>query len=140
MENNTDYLLQLSTEAPKRPKIKIDDIEYELAVPEDFELGEFLQLAAIGSRAGKLMTAEDTNLNPEKVKELAETLDKLVKAVVRKLPVRVFNKLITTQKLAIVNVFSNAVGQKMSEGTTLQHGPKSFQDSQDSMVEAPKTG
>lgn len=136
---DTDYLLQLSTETPKRQRIKIDDTEYELSVPEDFELEEFLQLSTAGSKAAMLMKVQGTDFDPEETKQLTGLLDKVVHSAVRGLPEEVFDRLKLIQKFAIVNVFSEAVGSKIG-GAPLQPGQKSSPDSSDSTVEVSEAG
>ena len=136
---DTDYLLQLSTEEPKRSKIKIDDTEYELSVPEDFELDEFLQLSAAGSKAAMLMKIQGTNFDPAETGQLTDLLDKVVHSAVRGLPEEVFDQLKLIQKFAIVNVFSDAVGSKIG-GAPLQPGQKSSPDFSDSTEEASEAG
>ena len=136
---NTDYLLQLSTEEPVRRKIKIDDQEYELGVPEDFELGEFLQLSAAGSKASALIKERDGDFESEDIPQLTDLINQIVRAAIRELPDDVFNRLKLIQKFAIVNVFSDAVGSKTG-GALLQAGQKPSPDLPDSTDQKPETG
>ena len=140
-----DYLLQLSTERPERPVIRIDDQEFELSVPDDFELEEFLQLSQAGQEASALMSGSE-RLTKEKVKHLTGLLNDVVKSAVRDLPDEVFAKLRTVQKFSIVNVFSSAVTEKMG-GSAPQKtqeeekpGLNSSLDSQGSTEELQTTG
>ena len=110
------YLLNFSTEKPDRQKIMIDEVEYEMAVPEDFELEEFMELAGAGQAASALIGASKKNLSPAKIKELTDLLDTVVKQAILELPDEVFAKLRIVQKFAVVNVFSDAVTGKLGEG------------------------
>lgn len=135
-----DYLLQLSTEQPKRKKIKIDDVDYEVAVPEDFELEEFLELANSGTEAGELVTGK--KISPERIKKLTGLLDMVTKRAIPDLPDEVFKKLRPIQKFAIVNVFSGEVSGKLRGPASPDpsHGQSSSLDSSDSMEEQSKAG
>lgn len=151
MSTKKDYLLDFSTEVRDRQQIKIDDVIYEMAVPEDFELEEFLELASAGQEASALIGGSKKDLSPERVKALTELMNKVVKQAILDLPDEVFDRLRTVQKFAVVNVFSDAVTGKLGgpksqeqkeepEQVDESPGQKSSQDSNDSTAEPPETG
>jgi len=134
-----DFLLNFSTERPERQHIMIDEVSYDMAVPEDFELEEFMELASKGQAAPSLMTDTKGSISPAKTKELREVLDTVVKQAILDLPEEVFVKLRAVQKFAIVHVFSDAVSAKLGRGPAPQDqeqeaapGAKSSPDSTDS--------
>ena len=134
-----EYLLQLTTETPDRKKIKIDEDIFEIAVPEDFELEEFLKLSEAGREASGLLRAD--NRSAKEVKEMNELLDLVVKSVLLKLPDEVFEKLKMVQKLAILNAFSSVEEWQEIGGTPRRNpGPNLSPDSKDSTAEVSKTG
>ena len=139
MSEKKEYLLQLTTEKPDRKKIKIDEDVFEIAVPEDFELEEFLKLSEAGTNASELLRAE--NRTSKDIKEMNGLLDLVVKSVLLKLPDEVFDRLKMVQKLAILNAFSS-VGEWQKIGGTPRrsHGAPLSPDSKGSTEEVSKTG
>ncbi len=148
--SNDNYLLDLSTERLDRQHIKIDDVVYDMAVPEDFELGEFLELASAGQSASALIGAAKEDRTPEKTAKLVELMDLVVKSAILDLPDDIFDKLKIVQKFQVVSIFSDAITGKLG-GPKLQEqkekpeppespGQKSSQDSPDSTEEPPTTG
>lgn len=144
-----DYLLDLSTERPDRKQIKIDDVVYDMAVPEDFELEEFLELASAGQSASGLISATRENMTPEKTEQLVALMDQVVKSAILDLPEEVFAKLKTVQKFAVVNCFSDAITGKLGRPESQEEkepvapespGQKSSPDSSDSTEEQSETG
>ena len=147
--SNDNYLLDLSTERLDRQHIKIDDVVYDMAVPEDFELGEFLELASAGQAAASLIGAAKEDRTPKKTAELMELMDLVVKSAILGLPDDIFDKLKIVQKFQVVSIFSDAITGKLGGPKSQEQkeqeapespGPKSSQDSPDSTEEPPTTG
>jgi len=130
MDTNTDYLLQLTTDDIKRSSIKIDNVAYELAEPEDFELDDFLKLSDAGQKASELMRKRvKSDADIETIKVLLNTV---VKAVIRNLPDEVYTKLKLTQKMAVMKVFSEVVDAKLGDAPRPQVGQRLSPVSKDS--------
>lgn len=129
-----EILLNISTKEPERPKIKIDDVVYELAVPDDFKLKDFLWIAKVGKDVSKLI-----NSNSEKdIGKIEKLVGGIARKVLNQVPDEVYNRLTDAQKFAVINVFTEAV-ENLGEDPR-RPGTKSSPDSSDSMAEASEAG
>ena len=133
MSDTKDLALSISTAAPKRKRISIDDAEYELATTDDLELKESLMLGQAGKRVQKCMSGEITDTGVEEIQTL---LDKVVRRVVIGLPDEVFAKLRDGHKIAIMEAFNKAA----RPGEASQQTSTSPPDSSDSTADPPASG
>jgi len=102
----SDYLLELNPTEPDRPAIKIDGETYHMAVPDDFEYGQFVALV----KAGKIIQeyfAGDVAAKDMPARE--QQIDGLARQVLHDVPEDVFTKLRAMHKLRLINLFSVAV-------------------------------
>jgi len=133
-----DVLLDITTKR-HRERIAIDGRAYELAAPQDFDLQEYMWLAAQGKRIQELGPgAYDT----VKLAELTNLLDRLLRKIMRtRLPRRVMHRLSNGQKLAILDAFTKAAGTRGETARpTLRDGAKLSPASSDSTVEPSEAG
>ena len=133
MSDTKDLALSISTAAPKRKRISIDDAEYELATTDDLELKESLVLGQAGKRVQKCMQGEISDAGVEEIQTL---LDQVVRRVVIALPEEVFAKLRSVHKVAIMEAFNEAA----RPGEASQQTPTSPPDSSDSTADPPASG
>jgi hypothetical protein len=129
-EKRENVVLDLSTETPDRPVIRIDGKDYHLAIADDFTFAEFTWLAREGSKFGDLWAAENTN------GELEKQLDKLCRMAFHDIPDEVYEKLNDGQKLQVLNVFTEAVETiGMTLRQTARTSPKRSRGSKGSTAE-----
>lgn len=103
MAKEKNILLDISTEVPDRPIVKIDGSEYELSIPDDFVFAEYMWLAKEGQKFTELTMKEGVN------GELEVQLDLLVRKAFHDIPDEVFKKLNTIHKAEVLNLFLEAV-------------------------------
>ncbi len=96
-------LLELSTEAPERSCIKIDNNLYELKVREDLGLKEDAEFTGMYAEFQAAMDAKDW-------RSMGVVLDKMVQGVVLGVPADVLAKLNDQKKLQIVQAFIKEIG------------------------------
>lgn len=102
-------LLELSTLAPERPFIVIDDRKYEFNVPEDFGILEIAAMAREETELRSLEAIDDAEAqSPVVVNRIVELLDTGVRRALRE-PGEIVDKLRDHQKLAIVDAFTRSV-------------------------------
>lgn len=104
-----DPILELSTLAPTRPTIEIDDATYELAVADDLSLEDQQFMYSRGKRVGELM--ELPKMAASQAKELKMIVDRMLHTVLRDLPDEVSDKLSAMQKIQVINAFMQASPQ-----------------------------
>jgi hypothetical protein len=133
MSDTESVALSISTAPPKRERISIDGVVYELATVDDLELRESLRLADAGRKIGKHVRGEYSEEGAEQMQAL---LDQVSRRVVIGLTDEVFGKLRHSHKLAIVQAFSDAAGWAGGPQQTETSPP----DSSASTADLPATG
>ena len=117
-------VLELSTLAPDRPRIKIDDELYEIAVPADFGLLETFRLDELR----KPMQAYRSNGKPRSetnVIEMVAALKEFTGMVLRGADASVLDKLTEGHQVQIIQVFMNAAGwMEPGQVTTTERAPR----------------
>ncbi len=106
-------LLTLETLAPDdRPTVTIDDVEYDLALPEDFGLREEAENGRLVRKAAEILKSieatEDVQLEQAMVAELEQLLSGFLEVILRA-PADVRGRLGFRQQLAIVEAFTQVV-------------------------------
>jgi|CXWL01.1.fsa_nt_gi hypothetical protein len=99
-------LLELTTEAPERACIRIDDNLYQLRSREDLGLKEDAEFSG-------MMTDFEVASNAKDWRQMAAVLDRMVQGVVIDMPAEVLAKLNDTKKLKIVQAFTTEVGSRL---------------------------
>lgn len=97
-------LLELSTEAPERSVIKIDDKLYELRSREDLGLREDAEFSGMMEDFKTAQDAKDW-------RQMSAVLDRMVQGVVMGMPPELLAKLNDAKKLKIVQAFTTEVAQ-----------------------------
>lgn len=97
-------LLELTTQAPERACIKIDEHLYELRSREDLGLKEDTEFTGMMADFEGASAAKDW-------RAMAAILDRMVMGIVIGLPAEILAQLNDTKKLKIVQAFTKEVGQ-----------------------------
>jgi hypothetical protein len=111
-------LLTLETLAPDidaRPTVQIDNVAYELAMPEEFGLRQEAENARLLRTAARLMKEVDASSSEDLAEATANELEELLSgflAVILKAPHEVRDRLRFRQKLAIAQAFTRVVSQR----------------------------
>ena len=107
MAPSKEPVLSLSTLAPDRPIIEIDDTHYEIAVTGDLGLVESHKLDALQP---SMLAFSEIKGPPSQdaLEEVADTLKSFVALIVLECDESVIDKLNDGQRMAIVNVVTNA--------------------------------
>jgi len=135
-----NVILDLSTLAPERKKIRVDGQLYELAVMDDFGLRD---QQWISSRARDMWKGLDADKIEELDEEAVEfTLDQIVDKIVAQLPRESIVKLSISQKTQILSVFIKHAGVSplVMEAAETAIGESSSQDSKPSTTATPSAG
>lgn len=96
--------LHISLDKPERAKVDIDGTEYEIATTDDLSFKQSAYMNYVGNRIQKIMNAEEWS--DEGGNELENLLDEATKLVLLGVPDDVFAKLRDTDKLRVINFFS----------------------------------
>jgi len=134
----SDLLLDLST-IHERPKIRIDGDLYEMLTSDDFGIVDIADFKAVGKAADKLQSGD---LDRPEAEKLAKLVDEMIEKIVLDIPAEVLGKLTFTQKMKIIEVFSDAVtGEKEETGTDEKStGENTSPASNDSTAATPIAG
>ena len=103
-------ILELSTLAPERPKIRIDGHEWEIAVQADFGLIAGNHLKRLHKPMLEYQATVDDDPTDEVVDAMIAALSAFTLMVVRGATPELINSLTENQQLQIVEVFTNAAG------------------------------
>ncbi len=101
-------VLSLSTLAPDRPIIEIDGKKYEVAVTGDLDLVESSKLKALEPSLTAFYSVKGDNHSQKSLEEMSVTFTPFVELIVRDCAKSVTDKLKDSQRMAIINVFTNA--------------------------------
>lgn len=108
--NNHKPLLDLSTIEPERPFVRIDGIDYPMALPEDLDLIQIAKLERL--ELDRLALVERAN-EPDYIEERAEAmhimLEQLIPVILPTLPGDVLVSLRDPLKMQIMSAFTKAV-------------------------------
>ena len=107
-QNHSAPILELSTLAPERPRIRIDGVDWEIAVQADFGLLDTEKLKRLHKPFSEYYEADDAT--DEVVGAMVAALGTFVLLVVRGATPELIQKLTDPQQLEIVGVFTNAAG------------------------------
>jgi hypothetical protein len=99
-------LLELSTLAPERPFIVIDENRYELAMAEDLGLVEVAEMTRAEKEVAELQASDLDDLTAPK--RAAELLLQMTRRILRA-PDEVIVRLTDFQRLAVCNAFTRSV-------------------------------
>ncbi len=140
-------LLDLSTLAPTRPSIRIDGIDYEMAVMGDFGAVELFRIRTLGNEALAVQKVKDKDYTEQHAIDFSTNLSSQVQMLLTGLPDEVLAKLTDQMKGRILEVFFETTGQDTAEivgakraRTRRQTGEKSSPDSLDSTAATQKDG
>ncbi len=103
MADKTEPLLNLDTLVEHRT-VRIDRVEYDLLNPEEVSLLDYHRIQKQSNRVAAMMEAAE--MTDEQAEDLSRLLDSLCKFVLRA-PEEVHAKLIDTNKLRVIEVFTN---------------------------------
>ena len=103
-------ILELSTLAPERPKVRIDGVEWEIAVQTDFGLVAGNHLKRLHKPMSDYLTTVDDNPTDEVVDAMVAALSSFTLLVVRDATPELVASLTENQQLSIVEVFTSAAG------------------------------
>lgn len=131
--------LNLSTEKPEHPKVSIDGVSYDLALAEDFKLREFLWLETKGIEIMQALNKGHANLKEVEFENLEALLSEIASKVLIGVPAEVMEGLQDSQRLQIVELFTETVGNNRGR-TTRSDGLKSSPDSKDSTADLSTAG
>jgi hypothetical protein len=123
-----DKVLTLSTLEPDRPKVSIDNAEFEMAIIGDFGIRDLARLQRLAKKIAGIREHIGDATETE-IEELERDLDQFVKTVIRKLPEDVFAKLNFPAKMAVMEAFSKALPEAKAGGAKKQTGDPSAQGS-----------
>ena len=101
-------ILDLSTLAPDRPKIRIDGVIYEIAVNDDFGILDSHRLERL--RLPMAAYADIETPTEANIEAMSDALKEFTAMVVRDATPELMAKLTENQKLSILRVFTNAAG------------------------------
>ena len=136
-------LLDLSTLAPTRPTIRIDNVNYQMHVMADFGAVDLFHVRRLGRSALKIQQMGDDEYTLADAEEFSTNLSMQVGMVIIDLPDDVLAKLTDPMKGSILEVFSGtaAAAEKAEAGeASRQTGEKSPPDFNDSTAETPSDG
>lgn len=99
-------ILDLSTQEPDRPVIKIDGAEYYLSTAEDLTLKESSYMSWAGEQMQKISSAEEWQ--ETEADKLEGFLDEACRLALHDVPEDVYGKLTDGHKIKIVEAFGKA--------------------------------
>ena len=117
-QNHSAPILELSTLAPERPKVKIDGHEYEIAVQTDFGLIAGNNLKRLHQPMSDYLTTVDDTPTDDVIAAMVAALSSFTLLVIRGATQELVDSLNENQQLQIVEVFTNAAGWTTSPEVT----------------------
>ena len=107
-----DEILDLSTKQ-ERPKIRIDDVLYELRLPTDLELRDVLWLQRAAKRMGYLEKQLEKDVVSDAVgDEFQAMMDRFANLILGEVPEKVLALLSDLQRMAVVNTYSKLIKEQ----------------------------
>jgi hypothetical protein len=100
-------ILELSTQEPERPVIRIDNTDYHLSAQEDLSLKQSSYMSWAGKQIDKIVNADDWS--EEQGDKLEGFLDDACKLALYDVPGDVYEKLTDGHKIKVIQAFSEAV-------------------------------
>lgn len=111
-------MLDLSTEAPDRDFIRIDGQIVYLATKEDLSIEGHVLIERTIARFDRAQASGPADVTDDAMQQLAQDVRASAKAVLIDCPDDAFDKLKDGQLVAIIRVFSEAVGKKKAAAPT----------------------
>lgn len=100
-------ILELSTQEPERPVIRIDDVDYHLSTQEDLTLKQSSYMSWAGKQIDSIVNAEEWS--EEQGDKLEGFLDDACKLALYDVPEDVYSKLTDGHKIKVIQAFGEAV-------------------------------
>jgi hypothetical protein len=115
-----ERILDLSTLAD-RPTVRVDNQDYDIKLPEDFNLLELIQYDRLERSMSNLGFGEEAS--EEEIVRLMAAIDAMTALIVPTMPVEVRKRLTSKQEIAIIGAFREAAGTMRATATLPQASP-----------------